>query len=95
MADGDTYAEIAHTANAWAGFERGDVNFDHKIDLVDIAYLIDYVKQCPGAKGPWPFEHQGDVNCDDAINDLDVAFMIAYYFDFGPCPCGEWLLGGF
>jgi hypothetical protein len=55
MADGDTYAEIAHTANAWAGFERGDVNFDHKIDLVDIAYLIDYVKQCPGAKGPWPF----------------------------------------
>lgn len=89
-----TYAELAHTANKWCGFDRGDVNNDGNIgDLVDIAYLIYYIGY--GGNGPYPFWHLGDVNCDEAINSLDVEYLIAYRYGVpqsGPPPCGKWML---
>jgi hypothetical protein len=87
-----TYDTLAHVANGWCGFGRGDVNFDGKMNIVDIAYLIDYVYY--GGNGPYPFEHLGDVNCDGAVNGLDITYMIQYYFFGGPAPCGKWTLGG-
>jgi hypothetical protein len=93
MADPAMYESIAHAANKWAGFGRGDMNFDFKIDLVDVCYLIDYLYY--GGDVPIPFEHVADVNCDGVVNNMDVSYMMAYYFDFGPCPCGQWVLGGF
>nr|MBN2276845.1 PQQ-binding-like beta-propeller repeat protein [candidate division Zixibacteria bacterium] len=87
--DPASYFELANTANKWCGFGRGDVNNDGAINLVDIAYLIDYVYY--GGNGPFPFEHLGDVNADGAIDGADVTFMIDYYFNFGPCIMGEWM----
>jgi hypothetical protein len=90
-----TYAELAKTANKWCGFGRGDVNNDDKIDLVDIAYLIDYVYY--GGNGPFPFKHLGDVdpNYDGMINDVDIATLIDFYFNFNGCITGRWILGNY
>jgi hypothetical protein len=93
VSDGATFATMANTANKWCGFGRGDVNNDNKIDLVDLAYLIDYVYYA--GNGPYPFEHCGDVDVDGDVDGDDVTFLINYYFNEGPCIQGEWLLGGF
>jgi len=53
------------------------------INLVDIAYLIDYVYY--DGNGPYPFMHLGDVNADGAVDAADVTYLIDYYFNFGPC----------
>jgi len=89
----ESYADLAHTANKWCGFGRGDVNNDNVINLVDIAYLIDYVYY--GGNGPYPFMHLGDVNADGAVDAADVTYLIDYYFNFGPCIQGEWTLAGY
>jgi len=91
--DPATYYDMATVANQWCGFGRGDVNNDGARNIIDIAYLIDYVYY--SGNGPYPFEHLGDVNCDDAINGSDVVAMIQYYFYGGPAPCGEWTLAGY
>ncbi len=96
LADADmpeSYAGLAHTANKWCGFDRGDVNNDNAINLVDIAALIDFVYY--GGNGPYPFLHLGDVNADDAVDGLDVSYMIDYYFNFGPCIEGKWTLSSY
>ena len=91
--DPASYHDLAVLANQWCGFGRGDVNNDGAKNIVDIAYLIDFVYY--GGNGPYPFAHLGDVNCDDATNSLDVLAMIQYYFYGGPTPCGEWTLAGY
>jgi hypothetical protein len=89
--DPATYSEMAEIANMWCGFGRGDVNKDKRIDLVDIAYLIEFVFY--GGKGPYPFRHLGDVDADGVINGGDVTYLIDYYLGFGPAPGGDWTLG--
>ncbi len=96
IADADnpaTYFEKASTANKWCGFGRGDVNNDNLIDLVDIAYLIDFIFY--DGKGPYPFKHLGDVDAeyDGTINELDIATLIDYYFNYEGCITGRWILG--
>jgi len=81
------YFELANTANKWCGFGRGDVNNDGFVNLVDIAYLIDFVYY--SGNGPYPFMHLGDVNADGNVDGADVTFMIDYYFNCGPCPVGD------
>ncbi|UCD94374.1 MAG: dockerin type I repeat-containing protein, partial [Candidatus Zixiibacteriota bacterium] len=89
--DPATYSELADIANMWCGFGRGDVNKDKRIDLVDIAYLIEFVFY--GGNGPYPFRHLGDVNADGVINGNDVTYLIDYYLGLGPAPAGRWTLG--
>jgi hypothetical protein len=89
--DPATYSELADIANMWCGFGRGDVNNDKRIDLVDIAYLIDYVFY--SGNGPYPFRHLGDVDTDGVINGNDVTYLIEYYLGLGPAPEGGWTLG--
>jgi len=89
----ESYAGLAHTANKWCGFDRGDVNNDNTINLVDIVCLIEFVYY--SGNGPYPFLHLGDVNTDDAIDGLDVNYLIDYYFNFGPCIEGEWTLSSY
>ncbi|UCD16377.1 MAG: PQQ-binding-like beta-propeller repeat protein [Candidatus Zixiibacteriota bacterium] len=87
--DASEYFDIATSANRWCGFDRGDVNDDGVIDLVDIIFLANYIG---GGNGPYPFEHLGDVNADGTIDGLDVDYLIAYYFSGGPDPLGDWTL---
>jgi hypothetical protein len=87
--DPANYYELANTINKWCGFGRGDVNNDGKVDLVDIAFLINYVTGT-GQPGPYPFLHLGDVNGDGAVNPADVTYLKDFYFSFGPCPVGKW-----
>jgi hypothetical protein len=89
----ENYADLAHTANKWCGFGRGDVNNDNVVNLVDIAYMIDYVYY--SGNGPYPFLHLGDVNNDTVVDGADVTFLVNYYFNFGPCIMGDWTLSGY
>lgn len=91
--DPATYAELAHTANKWCGFGRGDYNNDNVIDLVDIAYAIDYVYYSSN-NGPYPFWYTGDVTLDGVIDGADVAALLDYYFNGGACFEGKWELSG-
>ena len=91
MTDASSSAEIAplaHMANKWSGFGRGDVNNDNAINLADIIYLAGTVNGGPGAV---PFQHLSDVNADGAIDGLDVDYLIDYYFNCGACPMGEFI----
>ena len=89
--DAASYFGLANTINMWCGFGRGDVNNDGKIDLVDIAYLKNYVFGI--GNGPYPFKHLGDVDASGgAPNAADVTFLMNYYFNFGECPRGAWTL---
>ncbi|MEW5925306.1 MAG: hypothetical protein AB1746_15095, partial [Candidatus Zixiibacteriota bacterium] len=63
------------------------------INLVDIAYMIDYVYY--GGNGPYPFLHLGDVNNDTVVDGADVAYLINYYFNNGPCILADWTLSGY
>ncbi|MFH2034933.1 MAG: PQQ-binding-like beta-propeller repeat protein [Candidatus Zixiibacteriota bacterium] len=92
--DASNYFALADMANKWCGFGRGDLNDDGKIDLVDIAYLIDYVYY--GGHGPYPFKHLGDVNASGGDPDAsDISVLIDYYFNLSGCLDGAWTLGGY
>ncbi len=79
---------MANMYNKFAGFGRGDVNNDNVTNLSDIIYLADFIN-FGGKPGPIPFAHLGDVNIDNSTNIGDVTYLINYYFNYGPCPLGE------
>jgi len=67
-----------------APYQRGDINRDGSIDIVDIVLLINYLFR----DGPAPDPLQaGDVNCDTLIGLVDVIYLINYLFRGGPPPC--------
>lgn len=79
---------LSHTFNKLAGFDRGDVNNDNKINLSDLIILANYLFR--GGPGPIPFRHLGDLNADGIVNLTDVQYMVNYYFFFGAPPKGDW-----
>lgn len=89
-ANGANYADMARLVNKFVGFGRGDVNNDNTINLADIVYLSETV--AGGAKAI-PFEHLGDVNADGAVDNGDVTFLVNYYFNYGACPTGKFIVG--
>jgi len=86
--------KIANTAdlvNKWAGFGRGDVNNDGVSNLADVVYLATHVSY--GGPGPIPFRHLGDANASGGLpNVTDVQYLVDFYFNYGPCPAGAFVL---
>jgi hypothetical protein len=71
----------------WVWKLRGDVNYDGKVDMLDLVYFIAYLYQ--GGPPPFPERIVGDVNCDYAVDINDIVAMIDYlYFGAGPL-CGN------
>jgi hypothetical protein len=87
-------ANLATLVNQWAGFGRGDINGDGVINLTDIIRLAENVNYPgPTHPGPVPFMHQGDVNASGGLpNIADVQYMVDFYFNYGPCAKGAFVL---
>ena len=63
-------------------YDKGDVNHDGRIDILDIIFIINYKYK----EGPEPGMYEGDVNCDETINILDIIYLINYKYKDGPAP---------
>ncbi|MFH2036837.1 MAG: dockerin type I domain-containing protein, partial [Candidatus Zixiibacteriota bacterium] len=76
---------IAMDISIWKYY--GDVNYDGKINIIDIVYLIAYLYK--GGPEPQPERRVGDCNCNNAIDILDIVEIIDYlYYGSGPL-CGN------
>jgi hypothetical protein len=65
----------------------GDVNYDGKINMLDIIYLISYLYY--DGPAPIPELRVGDTNCDFRVNLNDIVAIIDYlYYGSGPL-CGN------
>jgi hypothetical protein len=63
-----------------ADAQRGDANYDGKLTVSDIVYLISYLFK----GGPAPFVlNSGDFNCDGKITVTDVIYLLNYLFKGG------------
>ena len=62
---------------------RGDVNYDMKLNVSDLTYLVSYLFK--GGPAPPCFE-EGDVNGDSTINVSDLTYLVAYLFKGGSPP---------
>jgi len=64
---------------------RGDVNFDGRIDIADLVYLVKFAFY-DGAD-PQPEWRVADVDCSGQVDVQDLLYMIDYTFYNGPPPC--------
>lgn len=66
---------------------RGDVNWNGRITLQDITWMIDYVfnQKHP----PQPALEVGDVDCDGSVNVGDIILVIEYLFENFQPLCGN------
>jgi hypothetical protein len=63
--------------------EKGDVNIDGNVDVVDVTCLINYLFK--GGEAP-SCVNAADVNCDQEITIADAVYLINYIFRSGPAP---------
>lgn len=61
---------------------RGDANGDLVINILDVAYLINYLYKF----GPAPEFYAGDADHNGVINMLDITYLISYLYQDGPPP---------
>ncbi len=61
---------------------RGDVNGDSAINMLDILFLIAYLYK--GGVAPDPFA--ADVNADGEVDMLDILYLVHYLYKSGPPP---------
>lgn len=66
---------------------RGDVDWDGRISVQDIACMIDYIFE--QEHPPQPEIKVGDVNCDAVVSVADINLMIAYLFETLEPLCGN------
>jgi putative intracellular protease/amidase len=64
-------------------FICGDANDDHKVNLLDVSYIINALYR--GGSKPEPIQ-RADVNSDGKMNLLDVSYIINYQYRHGPEP---------
>ena len=67
---------------------HGDNNYDGKLNILDLVYLVDYIFRGSGLE-PQPERNVGDVNCDEKLNIQDLTIMVDYIFRGGQPPCGN------
>lgn len=65
---------------------RGDVNWDNRVNIADVVYLINMVFHF--GPPPYPEMRVGDVNCDGNVNIPDAVYLMNQIFYYGPEPCG-------
>lgn len=79
------------TAVAMTVLQRGDVDFDGKVDIADLTYLIDFlfINFDPS---PQPVVISGDVSCDGtAVDIVDLTALIDLLFiNFTPVSCNPY-----
>lgn len=66
-----------------APFICGDVNYDGKVNLLDVTYLTAYLYL---SWDPPHYTNSADVNNSCTINILDITYLIAYLYKDGPEP---------
>ena len=66
---------------------RGDVNWNGRISVQDVALMIDYVFE--QQHEPQPTPTVGDVNCDTSIDVADIIQTIEYLFETLVPLCGN------
>ncbi|MEW5924642.1 MAG: hypothetical protein AB1746_11705 [Candidatus Zixiibacteriota bacterium] len=72
----------------------GDPNASDSYNILDPAYLINYLYRSGPAPEPLIL-YSGDPNCSCNINLLDVSYLINYLYKGGPqpCSCEDWIAG--
>ncbi len=88
---GSVSKEACPLLHCCQGAERGNANgdSDETVDIVDIAYLVDYLFGLPLGQPPTCLEEantNGDV--EEAVNISDITYLIDYLFGIplGPAP---------
>jgi len=83
----DNLRKMAFRINTWAGFARGDVNDDGKVDAIDVAWLAAWLN---GSNIPiFPWDGNGDVNASGITEAGDLYYLFNYLMG-GPAPRGAW-----
>lgn len=68
---------------------RGDLDFDGRIVVSDLTYLVAFL--FTGGPDPLPLEESGDFTCIDDINVSDLTALVDYLFLGGvPPPCNPY-----
>ncbi len=57
---------------------RGDSNWDGKVNIADVTYLISWI--FTGGSGPVPEWIAGDATCDGVVNIADITYLIGVIF---------------
>lgn len=72
-----------------AYYPCGDINFDCRISVSDVVYLMGYLFKfgSPPLCPPAPYLECGDTNSDGQVTVGDVVYLINYLFKGGPPPC--------
>jgi hypothetical protein len=81
----NTPRRIQVTLKVWKYF--GDVNYDKRVNIVDVVYLVAFLFQ--GGAVPQPEYRVGDVTCDDTVNIVDLTQLVAYLYQNGDALCGN------
>lgn len=62
---------------------RGDANYDAKISILDLTFLIDFIWR--GGEGSVTVQ-SSDMNFDKKINTKDITYLVDFIFRGGPAP---------
>jgi len=71
--------------NVW--LFRGDCNFNGKVNISDVTYLVYYLFAT--GDPPKPEKKVCDVDCDGKVNISDVTYIVAYLFSGSVIPCDD------
>ncbi|MDP3024742.1 MAG: Ig-like domain-containing protein, partial [candidate division Zixibacteria bacterium] len=84
IASDDSLADSARVSITVIQYVKGDANYDGKVTLADVVYLISYLFK--GGPAPKPIMLAGDANHDGRITVGDCVYLINYLFKGGPPP---------
>ncbi|MBK7141566.1 MAG: hypothetical protein IPH75_05760 [bacterium] len=77
--------QIPVTLRIWR--YHGDMNWDGKLDLTDLSWMINYM--ILGAPAPLPEYRVGDTDCSGTVDLSDLTRLIAYFVSSPTIICGN------